>query len=141
MESVKNIESEELYFNYSATLRIFGNIPDIDVITKTLNLKPFMAHNKGQPRKNVSPALFDKAMWIYKSPVDKEQPPDAHIKDLCVKLKPHKKYLLELQKSFTVDIYCSYRSNSGTGGVVISPESLKMLAELNIPFGISVTIS
>jgi hypothetical protein len=41
---------EPIYFAYSATLRIFGTIPDLDEITRTLGIEPTHAHRRGERR-------------------------------------------------------------------------------------------
>jgi len=43
---------EKLYFAYSATLRVFGNIPDLDGISAHLGLQPTYTrrkHDKPRP--------------------------------------------------------------------------------------------
>ena len=40
-------QEEKIYFAYNATLRIFGNIPDLDEITQRLGIAPSDTHRKG----------------------------------------------------------------------------------------------
>lgn len=80
-------------------------------------------------------------MWLYKTPVPEEEPLDVHIRSLWDKLKPHKEYLLSLKKHLKVDVFLGYRSNSDTAGFRISPESLEIFTELEVPFEVSVIIA
>lgn len=40
-----------------------------------------------------------------------------------------------------MDVFCGYRSSSGTAGFEVSPKSLEMFVELDIPFGVSVIVT
>lgn len=80
-------------------------------------------------------------MWSYKAGVDESEPLHQHIDSLWLALKPHKRYLLDLKKSLSVDVFVGYRSNSGTAGIEVPYTSLEMFTELEIPFGISIIIA
>lgn len=142
-EEIKMVEDDEdeLYFAYSACLRIFGDIGDIDAISKKLGVEPGDVHKKGEPRskRNLMPWEFD--MWSYTSPVPEDRPLDVYIQKLWSIIKPHKDYLLSLKKTLTVDVFCGYRSNSDTAGFEVSAAALEMFIELDIPFGVSVIIA
>ena len=56
-------------------------------------------------------------------------------------IRPHKDYLLGLRDIVTVDVFLGYRSNSDTAGVEVPSESLEMFTALQIPFGLSISIS
>ena len=129
---------EELYFAYSASLRIFGEIPNLDEISRALGLKPTSTHRKGERRKGAAPYRHD--MWLYRAPVEEAEPLERHIDALWAQLKPHKRYLLKLKKSLTVDVFLGYRSNSGTAGLEIPHTSLEMFSQLQIPLGLSIIV-
>ena len=80
-------------------------------------------------------------MWSYSPPVDESEPLHEHIDALWLKLKPHKRYLLALKKSLTIDVFLGYRSNCDTAGIEVPHTSLEMFSELKIPLGISVIIT
>lgn len=80
-------------------------------------------------------------MWRYEVPISKEESLDVHIQTLWNKIKLFKRYLLKLKESVKVDVFLGYRSNSGTAGFMISPESLEMFVELDIPFEVSVIVT
>jgi len=44
----KSTKNEKPYFAYGASLRIFGNIPSVAVITGRLGIDPTEAHRKGE---------------------------------------------------------------------------------------------
>lgn len=127
-------DEEAYYFAYSATLRIFGDLPNLDKISSALNLQPTHTHKKGDPP-------FSHDMWSYTPPVDTSQPLEEHIDTLWALLKPHKRYLLDLKKSATVDVFLGYRSNCETAGIEVPHASLEMFVELEIPFGISIIVA
>jgi hypothetical protein len=132
---------EETYFAYSATLRVFGEIPNLDAISAALALQPTHTHRKGDRRGRSNPSSsFPNDMWSYTAAVEKSEPLHKHIDALWTKLKPHKPYLLELKKTVTVDVFLGYRSNCDNAGVEVPHTSLQMFSELEIPFGVSIIV-
>ena len=132
--------TEQHFFAYSATLRVFGDIPNLNDISVALGLRPTHTHKKGDVSPGgASPYRHD--MWSYDAPVDKSEPLHKHIDELWTKLKPHKDYLLGLKKSVTVDVFLGYRSDCDTAGVEVPHTSLEMFTQLQVPFGLSVIIS
>jgi hypothetical protein len=79
-------------------------------------------------------------MWHSKPPVEETEPLHAHIDALWNILREHKRYLLSLKSSLTVDVFLTYSSNCDHAGVVVRHESLEMFRELEIPFGLSIIV-
>jgi len=131
---------EETYFAHSASLRISGTIPNMDEISSVIGVQPTHSHRKGQ-RRGSGAAPWPHDMWSYEAPVDKSEPLHKHIDALWATLKPHKKYLLRLKKTMTVDVFVGYRSNCDTAGIEVPHTSLEMFTELAIPFGISIIVT
>lgn len=131
---------EEPYFDHSATLRISGNIPDMDAISTRLGLQPTYSHRKGK-RRNPQATPYRKDMWAYQPPVDETEPLHKHIDALWLKLKSHRRYLLGLKKFLNVDVFVGYRSNCDTAGIEVPHTSLEMFSALKIPFGISIIVT
>ena len=131
---------EEAYFAYSATIRIFGDIPDLDAISSCLDLHPTNTHRKGDKPGPRSPG-FAHDMWSYRSSLDEAEPLEKHIDSLWSQLKPHKEDLLKLKRHLTVDVFLGYRSNIDHAGIEIPHTSLEMFIELEIPFGMSIIIT
>ncbi len=131
---------EETYFAYMASLRIFGNINNLNDITNNLGFEPTSFHKKGERRGPKSPP-YKHDRWAYKAQIEEEAAIEKHIDELWTKLKPHKKYLLELKKTLTVDVFLGYRSNHDHAGVEVPHTSLEMFIELEIPFGLSIIIA
>jgi hypothetical protein len=126
------------YFRYSATLRIFGTIPDLDDITRNLGVSPTHSHRRGERRSSLAePYKHD--MWSFKVPVGRTEPLHVHIDALWATLRERKQYLLELkQNDLSVDVFLGYRSSSDTAGVEVPYQSLQMFLELQVPFGLSI---
>jgi len=72
---------EETYFAYSATLRIFGKIPNLDAITKALGIAPTKTHRVGQRRGPRSPPYKDDH-WSFDPGVSESEPIENHINAL-----------------------------------------------------------
>jgi uncharacterized protein DUF4279 len=67
------------YFACSATLRIFGNIPDLDEITWHLGVAPSGTHRKGERGWGPSLPPYEHDMWSYNAPVEKAEPLHVHV--------------------------------------------------------------
>jgi hypothetical protein len=131
---------EETYFAYSATLRIFGSIPDLDAITRTLGLTPTQALRKGdRVRPRSVPLKHD--CWHYQPPVCESDHLEIHINALWAAIKPHRDYIKKLKSQATVDVFLGYRSNCDHAGLEVSHTCLEMFTELEIPFGVSIIIA
>ncbi len=131
---------EEPYFAFSATLRIFGDIAELDEISKTLGMEPTHTHKKGT-RRDGAAAPYPHDMWSYTPALESSEPLGRHIDALWAQLKPHRQYLKMLKQSLTVDVFLGYRSNSDTAGVEIPHTSLEIFSELEIPFGLSIIVT
>jgi hypothetical protein len=73
--------------------------------------------------------------------VDKTRPLHEHIMALWDAVRPHIPYLRDLKRQFHVDVFCGYRSNSGTAGFEVDHRCLGLFAELEVPFGVSVIVA
>ena len=131
---------EPPYFAHSATLRIFGEISDLDEITRALGLTPTDTHRRGDKKGPRSPG-YPHDMWRYCAPVHEEEPLGAHIDALWERVRPHTSYLLDLKKRLTVDVFLGYRSNCDHAGIEVPHTSLEMFVSLQVPFGVSVIIA
>ena len=131
---------EEIHFAYSATLRIFGEIPNLDEITTRLGVHPTNTHRKGDKAGPRSPG-YQHDMWSYTAPLDETEPLERHIVAVWSKFKANKEYLLELKKTVKVDVFLGYRSNCDHAGIEVPHIALEMFTELQIPFGVSIIIA
>lgn len=132
---------DEIYFHYSATLRIFGDIPDLDEITQRLGVTPSETHRKGTRGWGPNLPPYEHDMWSYNAPVKKTEPLNVHIETLWKTLKDRKEYLLHLKQSVTVDVFLGYQSNCDHAGVEVPYQNLEMFKELQIPFGLSIIVA
>jgi hypothetical protein len=132
--------NEDTYFAYSATLRIFGVIPDLDAISKMLGLTPTQALHKGdRVRPRSAPLKHD--CWHYQPPVPETEHLEVHINALWSIIKPHRDYIKGLKSQASVDVFLGYRSNCDHAGIEVSHTCLEMFTELEIPFGVSIIIA
>lgn len=128
---------EEVRFSHSATLRIFGQISDIDQLTRDLELQPTHTHRLGD-KDNPKSVGYKHDMWSYQPDTPKHASLEEHIDALWTTLKPHKAYLKELKRSLKVDVFLTYTSNCDHAGIEVPHTSLEMFTELEIPFGLSI---
>lgn len=133
-------EDEPVSFKFSASLRICGDGLDLEGITRTLGLEPSHTHRKGQSRGKHSRIPWTHDIWIFDAPVDPSRPLEEHIMVLWDVLRPHIPYLRSLKSNFQLDIFCSYRSNSGTAGIEVDHRCLGLFIELEVPFGLSIIV-
>lgn len=56
-------------------------------------------------------------------------------------VRPHVTFLKDLKRRYHVDVFCGYRSNSGTAGFEVDHICLDLFVQLEIPFGVSVIIT
>lgn len=132
-------QEEPVYFCFSASLRIFGDGLDIDEVTRRVGLTSTHSHRKGQLH-GARSVPWSHDMWSYEPAVDKERPLHEHITALWDAVRPHIPYLRDLKQRLHVDVFCGYRSNSGTAGFEIDHRCLGLFAELEIPLGVSVIV-
>ena len=131
---------EKTYFRYSATLRIFGDIPNIDELTQRLGVPPTHSHRRGEKRRPLSRPC-EQDMWMYEAPVPSIEPLHVHIDRLWSVFKERKHDLIQLKRDLTVDVFLGYRSNCDNAGVEVPPKSLEIFVELQVPFGLSIIIT
>ncbi|MFO0949796.1 MAG: DUF4279 domain-containing protein [Isosphaeraceae bacterium] len=131
-------DESEYWFKSSATLRIFGDISDLDAITSVLGVAPTHTHRRGDRRRPTSPHCYEHDMWSYDAPVPADRPLQVHLEALWRVVRPHVAYLKELKQRLTVDVFCGYRSNCGTAGFEVDHRALVIFTELEVPFGVSV---
>lgn len=131
------IGAGEPHFCFSATLRIWGDIPDLDDFSRRLGLEPTHAHRKGERRGPRSPEYRDDH-WSYSSPVAEEKSLEEHILALWKAIRQHGDYLKSLKETLNVDVFCGYRSISRTAGFKVGHECLEMFVRLEVPFSVSV---
>ncbi|ADZ92035.1 DUF4279 domain-containing protein [Marinomonas mediterranea] len=129
---------EELYFDNSATLRIFSETKiDFEEIEKTLGITPTSKHKKGERRGAKTPP-YKHDMWSLESGLKEEESLEKHLLALWGILKPHKEYLLTLKETAKIDVFCGYRSNNHIAGVDLSHQALELFSELKIDFSLSI---
>jgi hypothetical protein len=133
-------EDDKLYFNYSATLRIRGDIGNLDDITRLLGIQPTRTHKKGERKGPRSPEYKDD-FWCFSPNIDEEKELSDHIDGLWDAIKNKKDVLLKLKEELKIDVFLGYRSNCDTAGIEIPYRCLELFNELKIPFGISIIIT
>jgi hypothetical protein len=134
-----NAANNEHYFRYSATLRIFGDIPDLAELTRRLGVSPTHAHRRGDPQGSILPP-YEQDAWNYTAPIQENEQLHVHVDALWNTFRERKQVLLQLKEIMTVDVFLGYRSDCDHAGVELPWQSLEMFVELQVPFGISIIV-
>jgi len=127
----------EKYERYSATLRIFGKIEEMNVIGMRLGLEPTRVRRRGETVEGTSERL-ELDFWEMTAPVTKDRPLEDHLAWLKARLVPRWFVLQDIKNALSVDLFCEYRSNHGQGGFSVPPEAMAWLAELGICLDVAV---
>ena len=130
------------YEYYSASLRIMNAPKKHQEIEQVLG-KATHEHKKGDQRiwkgNVVKNRFWPNDVWILESPLPKHYDFNKHLSWLSKKIMPHKDFLSRLKsRKIKIDIHCSYRTGSPTGGIEIKPRFYELLSELNISLGVSI---
>ncbi|HUK57224.1 MAG TPA: DUF4279 domain-containing protein [Nitrospiria bacterium] len=127
----------EKYERYSATLRIFGRIEEMSVISMRLGLEPTRTRRRGEAIEGTSERLIVD-FWEMTAPVAKDRPLEDHLAWLKSRLVPRGFVLRDIKTALSVDLFCEYRSNHGRGGFSLPPEALAWLVEFGIGLDVAV---
>ena len=131
------MSATEKYEKYSATLRIFGNIQDMSVISMRLGLEPTRTRNRGEPIEGRS-ERHEHDFWEMTAPVARDRPLEDHFAWLKSRLMPRGSVLRDIKTALSVDLFCEYRSNHSQGGFALPPEAMEWLVELGIGLEVAV---
>ena len=132
--------SEENYFCFCATLRIFGNEVPFEEISERLGVQPTSVHRKGERRGPRSPPYPEDA-WLFESSLAETEPLQRHIEAIWQVVRPHVEYLKALKHRNKVDVFCGNRSNCDMAGFEVPHQSLELFTALEVPFGVSVIVA
>jgi Domain of unknown function (DUF4279) len=137
-ESTLRESDDGRWFRFSATLRIIGDIGDLDRVSAEMGVAPSHAHRRGEVRR--PGRFYDHDQWSYTPPVPEDEPLSVHLEALWQVVQPRLSYLKRLKERLTVDVFCGYNSNSCTSGFVVEHRALIIFTELEVPFGVSVVV-
>lgn len=131
----RKLEGEEkLLHTYSVGLVIAGDDLDEAEVSRRLGLESTVFLKKGEPlppkrRRKQSVWSFD----VRPSPDNPDwQSLDDGLKCLVNKLLPLKAALIELKERYSTEAYCGHFGSGFGGGPSISPETLRLVADLGL---------
>jgi hypothetical protein len=128
------IEGVLAMHEYSVALLIAGDDLDEAEVSRKLGLQSTVFHKKGEP---LPPKRHrEQSTWsfiVYSSPHNPDWSSlDDGLKCLIETLLPLKNILRELGQRYSMDAYCGHFGSGFGGGPSISPETLRLLAELGL---------
>lgn len=131
--------SEDYYFCFTASLRIYGDIEDLDEITNAVGIMPTSSHLKGDRRSEMAKP-YKQAMWAYEPNVPEEESLSRHLNALWAAIGENADAIKRLKEKYQVDIFCGYRSDCDHAGFSVDHASLTVFHKLEVPFEMSVIV-
>lgn len=131
--------SEDYYFCFTASLRIYGDIEDLDEITSVVGVKPTSSHLKGD-RRSERAKPYKQAMWAYEPNIPETESLSKHLNALWGAIGESAEKIKKLKEKYRVDIFCGYRSDCDHAGFEVDHNSLTIFNKLEVPFGVSVIV-
>lgn len=135
------------YREYFASLRIFGKIPNLSILSNKLSLCPDHMHRKGdlasfhiKGRKYQSSKKAKSDLWHLTAPVKANRPLSEHLDWFYRRLKNKSRYLKQLAHRYNVDVYCGYHSNCEGGNLELPHSVLRWLGQAGIVARISILV-
>ena len=127
------------YQNYSATLRIFGNIRDMKVLSTRLGMEATQIYRKGDLIEGTAES-YPMDSWEITAAVKRDRSLEDHLAWLKSRLMPRGAVLRDIKTALSVDVFCQYRSNHSLGGFSLPTEALLWLTELGLGLEIAVIV-
>jgi hypothetical protein len=125
---------ERRLHTYSVGLLIVGEDLDEGEVSRKLGLQSTVFLKKGEP---LSPKRRrEQSVWSFDVRPSPENPEWQSLEDglkcLIEKLLPLKGVLDELKQRYSMEAYCGHFGSGSGGGPSISPETLRLLADLGL---------
>ena len=123
----------------SCSLRIFGEIGDLDRISHLFGVMATYTHRKGERRSERTPP-HRADMCLYQPRILENASIEEQLVEICRVFRPHHDKIRDLLRdgNCTVDLYCGYRATGNQGGFDLTPESLELSCRLGLRIAISV---
>jgi hypothetical protein len=119
---------------YSVGLLVAGDDLDEAEVSRKLGLQPTVFHRKGEPlppRRRREQSVW--SLIAYPSPDNPDWLSlDDGLRCLIDKLLPLKDVLRGLGQRYSIEAYCGHFGSGFGGGPSISPETLRLLADLGL---------
>jgi hypothetical protein len=108
---------------------------DFERINNKLGIKPTSVFKQDEIVNKIAGPI-KKDVWIYETKIDKE--PNITLNQLLRLLIPNKDFIIELSKLANISVRCYIQSALAQIGFDFSQDTIKILAELNVKFEISI---
>jgi hypothetical protein len=119
---------------YSVELMIAGDSLDEAEVSRILNLQPTVFLKKGEqmsPERQRKQSVWSFAVWPSVDNPEWQSLEDG-LKSLAERLLPLRNALCELKRRYSTEAYCGHFGSGFGGGPSISPETLRLLADLGL---------
>lgn len=132
----------EIYFRFSASLRVMDAPECHAEIGEATGLKPSHIHLKGAIANEKSGRRWPNDIWLLASPLAETAELTEHLNWLWQQVQPHQDYFrLLVESGVKMDILCGYRSNCDHCGFGVDPNAVEIAQKLGIRLEFSVIIA
>jgi Domain of unknown function (DUF4279) len=128
----------------SASLRLSGNTrrDTAAAVSAALGIEPSSSHEFGEPHPSKSLVARGKvtvgSLWRYSEPRTISSEEDPHgiesLVRLAARFEPHAATLAALKANYDIEVLMFGSSDSGQGGLLIGPETMRRLGMLSASF-------
>jgi Domain of unknown function (DUF4279) len=117
-----------------ASLRISSQARSAAQVTKIIGLPPTSFYEKGDlvSRKSQTPGYRQNSMWILESDLPADAMLDDHVDSICCLVELRSVALKTLRRDCSIDVFCGFFSDSEQAGFMLSKETIRKLAALEV---------
>jgi hypothetical protein len=119
-----------------ASLRIFGDTLDPDMVGSVLGLEATPTHPKGELFGPGQTAVRRESGWLLQSPLSKRSGMIQHLKWLLDALEPQREVIQGLSRKYRIDFFCGFASLHGQGGFTLDSGTLSRVADPGVPLAL-----
>lgn len=117
-----------------ASFRVFSNRLNSTAIASELQMEPFESYDVGDlilPKKADGPRRKE-AFWSLSSSMETSDSLESHIAELVSFIESNRAVIEQLRPHCVIDLFCSFSSDNGQGGITLKSDLLTRLAVLRI---------
>ena len=116
---------------FKVSFRILGTKLDFERLSSTLGLTPSRMHKAGET--DILGEKFDRDMWSVESPLGRDAEFNEHIRWIKNAVGSQVNAVKQSSEDADLSLVCSYRTyDTDQGGFVLSPEALRICAEMGV---------
>jgi hypothetical protein len=119
---------------HTASFRVSSTELTLSALEDALGRPGDLGRDRGtpyRPDRSKSP-VREYSLWVLKSGLDEETPLEEHIDELLLFVESKMSALSQLEQTCEFEMFCGFGSETGQGGLELSPHTVHRLAQLPI---------